>query len=43
MQVSIKDFAVTMEVKNNGVEFEVRDTEGNHQGDCYVTRTGLVG
>lgn len=42
MQVSIKDFAVTMEVKNTGIEFEVRDNDGKHKGDCYVTKTGFV-
>ncbi|NVN85374.1 MAG: hypothetical protein HXX15_04710 [Rhodopseudomonas sp.] len=41
MQVKIKDFTVEMEVKNKGLEFEVRDNDGNFLGDCYVTKTGL--
>lgn len=42
MQVSIKKFNVNMDVKNNGIEFEVRDNNGNHLGDCFLTKTGLV-
>lgn len=42
MQVTIKDFSVAMEVKTNGVEFEVKDNDGKHLGDCIVTRTGLI-
>ena len=42
MRVSIKSFDVGMEVKNNGIEFEVYDNAGNFQGDCYLTKTGLI-
>lgn len=43
MQVKIKDFDLDMEVKNNGIEFEVRSSDGNqHLGDCYLTKTGLI-
>ena len=42
MNVSIKSFDVIMEVKNKGVEFEVRDTQGKFLGDCIVTKTGLT-
>ncbi len=42
MKVKIKDFKVEMGVKTNGVEFEVRDPDGNLRGDCYVTKTGLI-
>lgn len=42
MKVSIKDFAINMEVKTNGVEFQVHDNDGNHRGDCFVTKTGLI-
>lgn len=43
MQVKIKKFEVNMEVKSNGIEFEVRDPDGTSQiGDCFVTMTGLV-
>jgi len=44
VKVSIKDLSVAMEVKNKGIEFEVRDTKANqhkHLGDFYVTRTGV--
>lgn len=42
MKVSIKDFAISLEVKNNGVEFKIHDNGGRHKGDCYVTKTGLI-
>ena len=42
MLVSIKTFNVEMDVKNAGVEFEVRDNQNNFKGDCYVTKTGLI-
>ncbi len=34
--------AVEMEVKNKGIEFQVRDNDGTLRGDCYLTKTGLV-
>ena len=42
MIVHVKDLSVDMEVKNNGIEFEVRDTDETFLGDCFVTRTGLI-
>lgn len=43
MKVSIKQFNVEMDVKTNGIEFEVRPSGGGNQiGDCYVTKTGLT-
>ncbi|WP_105169923.1 hypothetical protein [Pseudoalteromonas sp. T1lg23B] len=43
MKVNIKSFDVAMEVKQKGVELEVRSPDGNNfHGDCYVTMTGLV-
>ncbi|MDQ3332172.1 MAG: hypothetical protein M3552_16215 [Planctomycetota bacterium] len=43
MQVNIKSFDVNMQVKSNGIEFEVRTPDGSTQrGDCYLTMTGLV-
>jgi len=38
MQVSIKDLAVTMDLGNRGVEFEVHDAEGAHLGDFRISR-----
>jgi len=43
MQVRVKDFSVNMNVKANGIEFEVRTPDGTTQhGDCFLTMTGLV-
>ena len=42
MKVSIKSLKVNMEVKSNGVEFEVRSPDGDFLGDCYLTMTGLT-
>jgi hypothetical protein len=43
MQVKIKSFDVNMEVKSNGIEFEVRQPNGSEQlGECYLTMTGLT-
>jgi hypothetical protein len=42
VNVSIKDFDVAMEVKNNGIEFDVADTAGDHIGDLIVTKTKLI-
>ncbi len=42
MKVSIKDFSINMDVKTNGIEFEIKDTKGKHLGDCYITKTGLI-
>lgn len=43
MKVSIKQFNVEMEVKNNGIEFEVRSPDGTkHLGDLVLTKSALV-
>jgi hypothetical protein len=43
MKVWIKSFDVEMQVKQSGIELEVRSTDGKTQlGDCYATMTGLV-
>jgi hypothetical protein len=42
MKVSIKKFDVAMDVKNNGIEFQVHGNDGAFRGDCYVTKTGLI-
>lgn len=42
MKVSIKDFAVTMEIKNKGVELDVYSNDDKHLGDLVVTKTGLT-
>lgn len=43
MKVFIKNFDVEMQVKQNGIELEVRSADGVTQlGDCFATMTGLV-
>ena len=43
MKVLIKSFDVEMQVKQSGIELEVRSPDGSKQlGDCYATMTGLV-
>ena len=43
MKVLIKSFDVQMQVKNKGIELEVRTPNDEKQlGDCYVTKTGLI-
>ncbi len=42
MKVSIKDLAVTMDVKNSGVEFEIHDNNDKFLGDLVVTKTRVV-
>ena len=43
MEVWIKSLEIEMQVKNNGIELEVRSADGKTQlGDCYATKTGLI-
>jgi hypothetical protein len=42
MKVKVKKMQVDMEVKNNGIEFQVNDNKGSLRGDLYVTKTGLI-
>ena len=43
MQVSIKDFTVVeLEIKTKGIELEVRDPNGDHRGDLWVTKKKLI-
>jgi hypothetical protein len=42
MKVSIKDLAVSMDVKNKGMELDVYDTNDKHLGDLVITKTRLV-
>lgn len=39
-KVTIKDLGISLDVKNNGLEFDVSD--GGHVGDLYVTKTGII-
>lgn len=43
MEVWIKSLEVEMQVKQKGIELEVRSKNGETQlGDCYATMTGLI-
>lgn len=42
MKVGIKSFDVNMEVKNNGIEFEVYDNDDKFRGDLIVTKKGVI-
>ena len=42
MRVSIKDLSVIMEIKNRGIELEVRDGLGSHLGDLILSKAGLI-
>jgi hypothetical protein len=42
MKVTVKDFSISMEVKNKGMELDVYDTKGKHLGDLIVTKSGLT-
>ena len=42
MDVSIKNFDVGMQIKNKGIELEVRSTANKHIGDLVITKTKLV-
>jgi hypothetical protein len=42
MKVSIKDFDVAMDVKNNGIELDICDNDGTHLGDLVVTKARLI-
>jgi hypothetical protein len=42
MKVGIKQFNVEMNLKNKGMEIEVRDNDETFLGDLVVTRAGLI-
>ncbi len=43
MEVWIKSLEVDMQVKQQGVELEVRSKDGRERvGNCYATQAGLV-
>ena len=42
MKVSVKDFAVSMEIKNKGIELDVYDNNDKHLGDLVITKSKLV-
>ncbi len=42
MIVAIKKLEVSMQVKTNGIELEVKDSGNKQVGDCYATSSGLT-
>lgn len=43
MKVWVKNFDVEMELKNNGVEFEVYSPDGStHRGDLVLTKSTVI-
>jgi hypothetical protein len=42
MKVSVKSFDVDMELKNKGVELEIREADGTFVGDLVITKTKLI-
>ncbi len=41
MKVSVKDFAVTMDLGNTGITMDVYDNNGNHLGDLRVGKAKI--
>lgn len=42
MKVGVKNLDAAIELKNNGMELEVRDNGGNFRGDLFITKSGLI-
>ena len=42
MQVTIKSLNVDVELKNRGIELEIRNPQGEFLGDLVVTKTQLI-
>ncbi|MCH7579755.1 MAG: hypothetical protein IIB22_05880 [Chloroflexi bacterium] len=42
MKVTIKKFDVKMELKNNGIELDVRKPSGHRLGDLVITKSKLI-
>lgn len=43
MKVTVKDLAAEIELKNNGMELEIRSPDGNeHLGDLVITKTNII-
>jgi len=41
MKVSVKDFQVSMELGNNGIELDVYDNQGAHKGDLRIGKATI--
>ena len=42
MSVKIKDLDATIELKNNGMELEIRDSDENFIGDLVITKAAVI-
>jgi len=42
MAVTVKDLNATIELKNKGMELEIRNPKGEHQGDVVMTKSGVT-
>lgn len=42
MKVRIKDFGINLDILSRGLEIEVKDNQGTHLGDLFVTKTQLI-
>lgn len=42
MKIALKAIRHELEIKNNGIEFSVRDSNGEHLGDFYIRKSGVV-
>jgi hypothetical protein len=42
VKVSVKKLAVDMDIKNSGLELEVRDTANKFLGDLVITKSGVT-
>lgn len=43
MKISVKNFKVTMELGNNGIELDVYSPDGkDYQGDIHIARGGVT-
>lgn len=42
MQVKVKDLSAEIELKNKGMELEIRDNDGIFLGDLVITRASII-
>ena len=42
MRITIKDFSIKMELKNKGIELEIRNNNDEFLGDFILNKAGLV-
>lgn len=42
MGVSVKELNAEIELKNKGMELEIRNPKGEFQGDVVITKTGIT-